>query len=96
MADFSDTIGDWSSTELTRFVQQLIQADENVTAPNRTFEEVNISRKLTIDDELAFTQSQTTVGTAGAASAPPASPELYVKVLGPDGQVRLIPLYKAS
>lgn len=96
MADFSDTIGEWSTTELTRFVQTLIEGDPNVQAPNKTFEEMNITRKLIIDDELQFTQSQTTVGSAGAASAVPATPELYAKVLGPDGQVRLIPLYKAS
>jgi hypothetical protein len=90
------TIGDWNMNQLTRFVNQLIAEHDTASNPNRIFDEVEVGRKLRIKDELAFLGSTVTApGAAGAASALPATPELYVKVLDPTGQVRLIPLYKS-
>lgn len=39
---------------------------------------------------------QTTVGGAGAASAPPATPSKYLKVVGDDGVTYVIPAYLAA
>lgn len=89
-----DTIGDWTSTELLRYIQQLIRDDETVAGLSRGANTFTVSRKLTISDELVLQQTQTTVGIAGGASAPPATPDLWAKVTGPDGVVRLLPLYK--
>lgn len=96
MALQEETIGSWTSGELTRFIQQLIQGDETLNAPNKTIEELHVSRKLVIDDELQYTQTQTTVGAAGGATALPATPTGYIKILGADGQVRVMPYYAAS
>lgn len=90
------TIGNWDMNQLTKYVNQLIQDHETTSSPNRILDQLEVTRKISIKDELAFLgQTQTTVGSAGAASALPATPELYVKVLDPYGQVRLIPLYKS-
>lgn len=39
---------------------------------------------------------QTTVGAAGAASAPPATPQKYLQVVDSAGTAYVVPLYKAS
>lgn len=91
----NDTIGDWTSAELLRHIQQIIRDDETVSSLSRGANTFTVSRKLSISDELVLQQTQTTVGAAGGASAPPATPDLWAKVTGPDGIVRLIPLYKA-
>lgn len=41
-------------------------------------------------------QTQTTVGAAGSASAPPASPQMYLQVIGSDGVLYVVAAYKAS
>jgi hypothetical protein len=91
------TISDWTINQLTRFVTQLVTDHETAGSPNRRFDEVEVTRKLKVTDELGFSgATQTTIGAAGAASNTPVSPELYVKVLDPKGIVRLIPLYLSS
>lgn len=87
-------ISEWSSGDLLRFIQQTIRDDDTVAGLGRTANTFTVTRKLSISDEIVFQQTQTTVGTAGAASALPATPDLYAKATGPDGIVRLIPMYK--
>jgi hypothetical protein len=89
-----ETIGNWTVADLVRFVQTLTRDDETVSALARGTENFTVAGRLTVSSELQLMQSSATVGVAGAASAPPASPELYAKVVGPDGAVRLIPLYR--
>jgi hypothetical protein len=91
----NDTIGDWTTGELLRYIQNLIKQDETVNDLGRGASSFTVSRKLTIQDELVLKQTSETVGAAGAASALPATPDMYAKVTGPDGTVRLIPMYKA-
>ncbi len=91
----NDTIGEWTTGELLRYIQQLLRDDETVQGLTRGASTFTVSRKLTVSDELMLQQTQTTVGGAGAASAPPATPEVWAKVTGPDGIIRVIPLYKA-
>ena len=38
---------------------------------------------------------QQTVGSSGTASAPPASPEVYLKLIGPNGVIYVVPAYKS-
>jgi len=92
----AEKIGEWDTSQLTKFVQQLLQDSEFLNNANKTFEELHVTRKLYIDDEAQFLQVQTTVGGAGAAPAPPATPDSYARVIDAYGNVRLIPLYKAS
>ncbi len=54
---------------------------------------------IDMDGFLKWTNAslvQTTVGAAGAASAPPASPEKYLQIKGTDGTVYVVPAYLAS
>lgn len=90
----ADRLADWTTADLYRFVQQMIRDDDTVNAPNKTIDELTVGRKLILTDEMQFSNAQTTVGSAGAASALPATPEFYTKVLGPNGQTYLLPLYK--
>lgn len=91
----NETIGDWPESRLLRFIENLLRNNDTVGDLSRGANTFTVSRKLTISDELVLKQTQTTVGAAGGASAPPATPDLWAKVSGPDGTVRLIPLYKA-
>lgn len=45
---------------------------------------------------IAASNVQTTVGTAGPAAAPPATPSKYLKVVGDDGTTYVIPAYAAA
>lgn len=90
----NDTIADWTEGQLFRYIENLLRSNETVGDLSRGANTFVVSRKLTISDELVLKQTQTTVGTAGGASAPPATPDLWAKVTGPDGTVRLVPLYK--
>lgn len=90
-----ETIGNWTINQLVRFIDQKIRDSDAANSAVKILDELQVARKLTVRDELMFGQSQTTVGAAGAASALPATPDIYVKVLGPDGVVRLLPLYKS-
>ena len=92
-----DTIGTWTTTDLIRFLQAILRDDETIRNLSLGSDSFKVRDRLTLDNELMFGQAGTTsVGAAGAASAPPASPELYIKVIGPDNTVRLIPLYKTG
>lgn len=91
------TIAEWTTTDLIKFIQAVMRDDETVRALSAGTDDFKVSNRLTVNNELAFSQpGTTTVGTAGAASAPPASPELYIKVVGPDGTIHQIPLYKTA
>lgn len=89
----SQKIGDWDTTRLIRFVKDLLDNDPSAVFPKVQADELEINRKLILHDEIQFALPQNTVGAAGGASALPATPKMYVKVLDPFGVVRVIPLF---
>ena len=92
-----DKIGDWSPQQLLRFVQDGLRIDPIPLPEEGVIDELTVVRKLKISDEIEFDGTgQTTVGAAGAASALPATPQGYIRVLDPNGTVRVIPFYLAS
>lgn len=90
-----EKIGEWTPTQLTRYVQQLLQDTDFLNAAKRTFDELNVTRKLVVQDEQQFMQSQSS-GVAGSASALPATPAGYFRVLDPLGKLVVIPYYLSS
>lgn len=89
-----DKIGDWDPAQLMRYVRDQLTQDPVPMASNGTVDELIIARKFTVTDEIAFNGTpQTTVGAAGSASAPPAAPTGYLRILDNQGQVRVIPYY---
>jgi hypothetical protein len=46
-----EKIGEWTPTQLTRYVQQLLQDTDFLNAAKRTYDELTVTRKLTIGDE---------------------------------------------
>lgn len=91
-----DSIGDWTVSELVRFLQEQFRQNPPETAPNLTSDTLTCTALLNIIDQVQFNQVQTTVGAAGSASALPANPEGYIKILDYTGQVKVIPYYKPS
>jgi hypothetical protein len=91
-----EQIGSWTSSQLTRYVQQLLQDTDFLNAAKRTYDELAVVRKLTVDDEMQFMQTQSNVGAAGGASALPATPAGYIRVLDPLGKLVVIPYYASS
>lgn len=86
-------IGDWDVTRLIKFVKDLLENDPPSSFPKAQADELDINNKLTLHDQIQFALPQSTVGAAGGASALPATPKLYVKVLDPFGNVRVVPLF---
>jgi hypothetical protein len=91
-----EKIGEWDTSQLSKFVQTFLENNDLISTVKKSYDELVVGRKLTINDEQQFMQTQKTVGSAGGASAPPATPETYAKVLDATGSVRLIPLYRIS
>jgi len=91
----SETIGEWSISQLLRFIDNRI-AENEVSSPVRTLDSLTVGRMAIIEDEIKFEQYQTTVGAAGTASALPANPHSYIKILDRDGLPRVVPIYNAS
>lgn len=92
----AENVGDWNVTQLTKFIQQIIEQYNAGKTANQLAEQMTVTRQLVIADEIKFAQPIYTVGAAGQGATPPATPEIYVKVLDPLGQVRQIPLYKIA
>lgn len=91
-----DTIGDWTVEKLVRFLQQALEENPPSKIPNLTCDQLTVATTFTVLDQVQFGQFQTTVGAAGSASALPANPSGYIKVLDYTGQPFVIPYYKAS
>lgn len=91
---FEDKIADWSPAELVRYVRDQLTQDPVPLPGAGSTDELTIYRKLTISDEVAFLgTAQATVGAAGTATAPPANPVGYIRILDGQGTVRVIPYY---
>lgn len=94
MAD--ETIGEWTVEKLVRFLQQALEENPPSRIPALVCDEITTNAKLTLVDQVQFTQAQTTVGAAGSASALPANPSGYIRILDFTGQPFVVPYYKAS
>lgn len=91
-----ETIGDWSTSQLVRFLQEQLRQNPPVQAINLTASTLTCTSMLTIADQVQFNQVQSTVGSAGGASALPATPTGYIKILDYQGNVKVIPYYNPS
>lgn len=91
------TISDWTTTDLIKFIQAVLRDDETIRSISTQSDDYKVNNRLTVVNELAFSQpTATTVGAAGGASALPATPSGYIKVVGPDQSVIQIPFYKTA
>jgi len=91
-----DVIGNWTEAQLTRFIQDQLRQDPPPLAPSTSTDELVVTRLLTLLDEIQFNgTAQTTVGAAGGAPAPPATPVGYIRILDNQGTVRVIPYYNS-
>ena len=89
----TETIGEWTPTQLVKFLQESLTSNPPTFSPNLKVEEFEVVRKAQIMDEIQFFQSTTSVGAAGGAAALPATPVGYIKILDYRGLVKLIPYY---
>lgn len=94
MAD--ETIGDWTVERLVRFLQQALEENPPSKIPTIVCDTITVANQANLIDQIQFNQIQTTVGAAGSASALPATPSGYIKILDYSGQPFVIPYYKAS
>lgn len=91
-----ETIGDWTVEKLVRFLQQALEENPPSRLPTIVCDTIETNITATFKDQVQFNQVQTTVGTAGSATALPANPSGYIRVLDYTGQPFVIPYYKAS
>lgn len=89
-------IGDWTEAQLIRFMQDVLRNDPVPLPSSASADELLVTRKLTVNDEIVYNGgAQATVGAAGGASALPATPAGYFRVLDNQGVVRVIPYYNS-
>lgn len=89
----SQEISGWTTSRLTKFILDLLRQEAAKLV--KAYDELTVTRKLTVADEVRFMQGQATA-VAGVASALPATPDGYIKILDPSGNVKVIPYYKPS
>lgn len=89
----AEKIGDWDSSRLVKFIQDVLRNNPPTQSLNMSIEKLTCTDLLTIQDQVQFNRSKTTVGAAGGATALPATPRGYVEILDPSGVVRLIPYF---
>ncbi len=88
-----ESIKDWTLNRLLRLIQDVTR---DLITPNPTYERVAVTESLSLDGDLIFNlPSQTTVGSAGSATALPANPQKYIKIVDETGTQLVIPAYKA-
>lgn len=94
--DASDqTIGNWTVQQLVRFLQSRQEQSPPSKIPTLTCEDLDVTEKLRIFDQLQVNLVQTTVGSAGSASALPANPAGYFQILDNAGAMKLVPYYNS-
>lgn len=91
-----ETIGDWTISQLIRWLQTQLQQNPPISALTLGVDNMQVNKQLTCLDQIQFLQAQSTVGSAGSASALPANPQGYIRILDYTGAVGVIPYYKAS
>lgn len=93
---FDETIGGWTVSQLVRFLQEQLRQNPPTSAPNLSSSRLTCYELLDIRDQVQFHQVQFTVGGAGTASALPANPAGYVRILDYTGNPFVIPYYKSN
>ena len=91
-----EVIGEWTVERLVRFLQSALEDNPPSRIPALVCDTITVQQQATITDQVQFTQAQTTVGAAGAATALPATPSGYFRILDYTGQPFVVPYYKAS
>lgn len=92
-----ETIGDWTISQLVRFLQENQRQNPPEQSPNFMSDTVTVNSLLKIIDQIQFgLAAQLTVGAAGGASALPATPSGYIQILDYTGNPFVVPYYKAS
>jgi hypothetical protein len=91
-----ETIGEWTVERLVRFLQNALEETPPSRIPMLVCDELTVNTKLAVTDQIQFGQAQTNVGAAGSATALPANPTGYIRILDFTGQPFVIPYYKAS
>ena len=92
---FDETIGNWTVSQLVRFLQEQLRPHPPPSAPNLSSSRLTCYELLDVRDQIQFHQVQTTVGAAGAASALPATPSGYIRILDYTGNPFVIPYYNS-
>lgn len=91
-----EKIGDWTISQLVRFLQENQRQNPPEQAPNLSSDTLTVNSLLKIVDQIQFGLAQLTVGAAGGASALPATPSGYLQILDFTGNPFVVPYYKAS
>ena len=86
------TIGEWTTTLLTKFIQDALRNNPPQFTVSQTIEKLTCTTLLKIVDQIQFMRSSTTA-SVGTAGAPPAQVAGYFEVLAPDGTVKKVPYY---
>jgi hypothetical protein len=88
-------LGEWSVTQLIKFLESQKEQSPFQKASAITCGDIRVQKTLFVQDQIQLTQFQTTVGATGTASALPANPAGYFRVLDHTGRVKLVPFYNA-
>lgn len=88
-----ETIGDWTISQLIRWLQTQLQQNPPISALTLGVDNVTVNKTLTCIDQVQFLQAQTTVGAAGGASALPATPAGYFAILDFTGAKKVVPYF---
>jgi len=91
-----ETIGEWTVERLVRFLQNALEETPPSRIPTLVCDALSVNVKHIFGDQVQFSQAQLSVGAAGSATAPPATPSGYIRILDYTGAPFVIPYYKAS
>jgi hypothetical protein len=86
------TIGEWTQSTLTKFIQDALRNNPPKFTVNQTVENLTCTTLLKISDQIQFLRSATTAST-GTGGAPPAQVAGYFEILDPSGSVKKVPYY---
>lgn len=97
----SDLVGMRILSSAATATQPALDIDRRGSASRALLVRNNTANQFGVDvngipEWLAASNAQTTVGAAGGASAPPATPTKWLKVKDPSGTVGVIPWYAAA
>jgi len=92
----AETIGDWTTPQLVKFMEETLRQSPPSRIPELISEDLTVANQLTISDEMQLSQRQSTVGSAGGATALPATPTGYFIIKDYTGQNRAVPYYDVN
>lgn len=59
------SISDWTISTLTKFVKDILNNEPRRFAPSLSVEDLTVTRKLTLEDEISFPQNWHIIGSTG-------------------------------